>query len=35
LYYEVSDEVMLQRCLKRAETSGRGDDKEEILKKRL
>lgn len=35
MFYEVSDEIMLQRCLKRAETSGRLDDKEETLKKRL
>jgi len=35
LYFEVPDEVMVQRLLKRAETSGRVDDNEETIKKRL
>lgn len=35
LFYEVSEEVLLQRCLGRAKTSGRADDTEEILLKRF
>lgn len=35
LYFEVSDETMTKRLLKRAETSGRADDNEETIKKRL
>lgn len=35
LYFEVSDETMTKRLLKRAETSGRVDDNEETIKKRL
>ena len=35
LYFEVSDETMTQRLLKRAETSGRADDNVETIKKRL
>jgi len=35
LYFQVPDEVMIQRLLKRAETSGRVDDNEETIKKRL
>ena len=35
LYFEVSDEVMKERLLKRAETSGRVDDNEETIIKRL
>ncbi|XP_038046579.1 adenylate kinase isoenzyme 5-like isoform X6 [Patiria miniata] len=35
LYFEVSDETMTTRLLKRAETSGRVDDNEETIKKRL
>merc|ERR1712227_35187 len=35
LYFEVSDATMTQRLLKRAETSGRADDNEETIKKRL
>ncbi|XP_022084207.1 adenylate kinase isoenzyme 5-like isoform X2 [Acanthaster planci] len=35
LYFEVSDETMTARLLKRAETSGRVDDNEETIKKRL
>ena len=35
LYFEVSDETMTQRLLKRAETSGRADDNEATIKKRL
>merc|ERR1712176_404519 len=31
LYFEVSDETMTQRLLKRAETSGRADDNEETI----
>merc|ERR1712087_680973 len=35
LYFEVSDETMTKRLLKRAETSGRADDNMETIKKRL
>ncbi len=35
LYFEVPDDVMVKRLLKRAETSGRVDDNEETIKKRL
>merc|ERR1719277_2889173 len=35
LNFDVSDETMTARLLKRAETSGRADDNEEIIKKRL
>ncbi|XP_077986420.1 adenylate kinase isoenzyme 5-like isoform X2 [Glandiceps talaboti] len=35
LYFEVADETMTERLLKRAETSGRVDDNEETIKKRL
>lgn len=35
IYFNVSDEIMTQRLLKRGETSGRVDDNEEAIKKRL
>ncbi|XP_078502793.1 adenylate kinase isoenzyme 1 isoform X2 [Lissotriton helveticus] len=35
LYIDVKSETMLQRLLKRAETSGRADDNEQTIKKRL
>lgn len=35
LYFEVSDDTMTKRLLGRAETSGRVDDNEETIKKRL
>ena len=35
IYFEVSDETMTQRLMKRAETSGRVDDNLETIKKRL
>jgi len=35
LYFEVPDEVMVARLLNRAKTSGRVDDNEETIKKRL
>lgn len=35
LYFECKNEVMVKRLLKRAETSGRVDDNEETIKKRL
>merc|ERR1711915_866012 len=35
LYFEVSDDCMTGRLLKRAETSGRADDNVETIKKRL
>merc|ERR1712173_493880 len=35
VYLEVNNETMVQRLLKRAETSGRADDNEETIRKRL
>ncbi|XP_067945692.1 adenylate kinase isoenzyme 5-like isoform X1 [Watersipora subatra] len=35
LYFEVADDVMVERLLGRAKTSGRVDDNEETIKKRL
>ena len=35
LYFEVADDTMMSRLLKRAETSGRADDNEETIAKRL
>jgi len=35
LYFEVADEVMISRLLERAKSSGRVDDNEETIKKRL
>ncbi|XP_076058966.1 adenylate kinase 1 isoform X2 [Oratosquilla oratoria] len=35
LYFDVPDEVMVERLLNRAKTSGRVDDNEETIKKRL
>ncbi|PAV88490.1 hypothetical protein WR25_23118 [Diploscapter pachys] len=35
LYFEVAEETLVKRCLKRAETSGRVDDNAETIKKRL
>jgi len=35
LYFEVEDDTMKSRLLKRAETSGRVDDNEETIAKRL
>jgi len=35
LYYEVPQEIMIERCMKRAETSGRDDDNAETIKKRI
>jgi adenylate kinase len=35
LYFNVADDTMVKRLLKRAETSGRVDDNEETIKKRL
>merc|ERR1719341_219486 len=35
LYFEVSDKTMTERLLKRGQTSGRADDNEETIKKRL
>lgn len=35
LYFEVADDTMMSRLLKRAETSGRVDDNEETIAKRL
>lgn len=35
LYFDVSDDTMVKRLLKRGETSGRVDDNEETIRKRL
>jgi adenylate kinase family enzyme len=35
LYFDVDQETMTQRCMKRAETSGRSDDKIEVIKNRV
>lgn len=35
MYFEVPDEVMIERLLSRAKSSGRVDDNEETIKKRL
>lgn len=35
LYFDVSDETMINRCMKRGETSGRADDNADTIKKRL
>jgi UMP-CMP kinase len=35
LFLECSEDVMLQRLLKRGQTSGRADDNEEVIKKRF
>lgn len=35
LFYDVPQEIMLQRCMKRAETSGRSDDNAETIKTRV
>ena len=35
LYYDVPQELMVQRCMKRAETSGRSDDNAETIKTRI
>ncbi|XP_064650272.1 uncharacterized protein LOC135501836 [Lineus longissimus] len=35
LYFDVAEDTMVKRLLKRAETSGRVDDNEETIKKRL
>ena len=35
LFYDVPQEIMLARCMKRAETSGRSDDNAETIKTRV
>ena len=35
LFYDVPQETMIARCMKRAETSGRSDDNAETIKKRV
>jgi len=35
LFYDLSQEVMVERCMKRAETSGRSDDNADTIKKRV
>lgn len=35
LFYDVPQQTMLERCMKRAETSGRVDDNPDVIKKRV
>ena len=35
VFYDAEEEILVSRCLERAKTSGRADDTEEVLKKRL
>jgi adenylate kinase len=35
LFFDVSEDTLVKRCLKRAETSGRSDDNIDTVKKRL
>jgi adenylate kinase len=35
LFFDVSEDTLVKRCLKRAQTSGRSDDNIETIKKRL
>jgi len=35
IFFDVSEDTLVKRCLKRAETSGRADDNIETIKKRL
>lgn len=35
LFYDVPQEIMLERCMKRAESSGRVDDNPDVIKKRV
>ena len=35
LFYDVPQEKMIERCMKRAETSGRSDDNAETIKARV
>ena len=35
LYFNTSEEICTERCLERAKSSGRADDTEEIIVKRL
>ena len=35
LYFNTSQEICVARCMERAKTSGRSDDTEEIITKRL
>ena len=35
LFFDVTEETMYERCMKRAETSGRADDNPETMKKRV
>ena len=35
LFFDVNQEVMTQRCMKRAETSGRADDNLDVIKNRV
>ncbi|KAI6222975.1 Adenylate kinase isoenzyme 1 [Aphelenchoides fujianensis] len=35
IFFDVSEETLVQRCLKRGQTSGRVDDNPETIRKRL
>jgi len=35
IFYDVPQDIMLERCMKRAETSGRSDDNADTIKKRV
>lgn len=35
IFYDIKQEVMVERCMKRAETSGRSDDNEVTIKNRI
>ncbi len=35
MYFNTDEEICIRRCLERAKTSGRSDDTEEIIAKRL
>jgi adenylate kinase len=35
IFFDVDEDTLIKRCLKRAETSGRSDDNIETIKKRL
>jgi len=35
LYFNTSEKLCIERCLERAKTSGRADDTEEIITKRI
>jgi len=35
LYFNASEKLCIERCMERAKTSGRADDTEEIITKRI